>query len=271
MTDETESAAGRHSGPAVCLVSMPFAQLQLPSLALGLLQGILGRAGVNAAVIPANLWFAERVGVRLYELCSRFAPTEFLMGEWSFAAAAFPDARNRDEEYLRWLAAETTTSPLYDDEGGERLVADLRSLRAAATEFIDVAARRVLATGARVVGCTSTFEQHVASLALLRRIRELDPDVITMLGGANCETVMGLTTHRCFHWVDYVVSGEADGLIADLCKLTLRRGRCSVTWTACHLRCSMTTLTRLPLRHCGPASSRGFRWRPPAAAGGETG
>jgi hypothetical protein len=83
----------------------------------------------------------------------------------------------------------------------------------------------VLATGARVVGCTSTFEQHVASLALLRRIRELDPGVVTMLGGANCETVMGEATHRCFDRVDYVVSGEADGLIADLCRLAVERGR----------------------------------------------
>jgi ribosomal peptide maturation radical SAM protein 1 len=83
----------------------------------------------------------------------------------------------------------------------------------------------VLATGARVVGCTSTFEQHVASLALLRRVRELDPGVITMLGGANCETVMGEATHRCFGWVDYLVSGEADGLVTELCRLALTRGR----------------------------------------------
>jgi ribosomal peptide maturation radical SAM protein 1 len=36
---------------------------------------------------------------------------------------------------------------------------------------------------------------------------------------------MGETTHRCFPWVDYVVSGEADGIIADLCRLALTRGR----------------------------------------------
>jgi ribosomal peptide maturation radical SAM protein 1 len=65
----------------------------------------------------------------------------------------------------------------------------------------------------------------VASLALLRRVRELDPGVITMLGGANCETVMGEATHRCFPWVDYVVSGEADGLVTELCRLALTRGR----------------------------------------------
>ena len=109
--------------------------------------------------------------------------------------------------------------------GRPRLVADLRAVRQAAAGFIDRAAERVLATGARIVGCTSTFEQQAASLALLRRVRELDPTVITLLGGANCEGVMGRTAHRSFPWVDYVVAGEADALIADLCRRILAEGR----------------------------------------------
>src|SRR6202040_1819400 len=39
------------------------------------------------------------------------------------------------------------------------------------------------------------------------------------------ETVMGEATHRCFGWVDYLVSGEADGLVTELCRLALTRGR----------------------------------------------
>jgi ribosomal peptide maturation radical SAM protein 1 len=65
----------------------------------------------------------------------------------------------------------------------------------------------------------------VASLALLRRVREIDPSVVTLLGGANCESVMGRATHRSFPWVDYVVSGEADALVGDLCHRILDQGR----------------------------------------------
>jgi len=36
---------------------------------------------------------------------------------------------------------------------------------------------------------------------------------------------MGRTTHRAFPWVDYVVAGEADGLVADLCRRLLADGR----------------------------------------------
>jgi ribosomal peptide maturation radical SAM protein 1 len=215
--------------PDVCLVTMPYASPTRPSMALGLLKAILAEGGITASVAYANLWFAEAVGLRRYSLCASNLPIVFLAGEWTFAGAAFhddPRRAERDAEYLRQVRQASDGYPqVWSGARGAEFTADLLALRAAATEFVDEAARRVLATGARVVGCTSTFEQHVASLALLRRVRELDPGVITMLGGANCETVMGEATHRCFGWVDYLVSGEADGLVTELCRLALTRGR----------------------------------------------
>ena len=222
-------AAGERGAPDVCLVTMPYASPTRPSMALGLLKAILAEGGITASVAYANLWFAESVGLRRYSLCASNMPIVFLAGEWTFAGAAFPDdprRAERDAEYLRQVRQASDGYPqVWSGARGGEFTADLLALRAAATEFVDEAARRVLATGARVIGCTSTFEQHVASLALLRRVRELDPGVITMLGGANCETVMGEATHRCFPWVDYVVSGEADGLVTELCRLALTRGR----------------------------------------------
>ncbi len=46
-----------------------------------------------------------------------------------------------------------------------------------------------------------------------------------MLGAANCESVMGLTTHEKFPWVDYVVSGEADDIVVDQVHGMLDEGR----------------------------------------------
>jgi magnesium-protoporphyrin IX monomethyl ester (oxidative) cyclase len=75
------------------------------------------------------------------------------------------------------------------------------------------------------VGCSSVFQQHCASLALLRRIRELSPDAVLLVGGANCEGEMGVETLRQFPWLDCVVSGEADEIFADLCRVLLDHGR----------------------------------------------
>jgi ribosomal peptide maturation radical SAM protein 1 len=219
----------------VCLVTMPYDTLSRPSMALGLLKAILAAEGLEVSIAHANLWFAEAIGLHRYLLCSSHISNVFLSGEWTFAEAAFGDDPRREEkdaEYLRQVyESRGPVQPRAKPQAvarrspGEALVADLWAIRGAATRFVEDAARRVLASGARVVGCTATFEEHVASLALLRRIRELDPGVVTMLGGANCETVMGATTHRCFPWVDYVVSGEADGIVGPLCRLVLERGR----------------------------------------------
>lgn len=210
----------------VCLVSMPYAAIQRPSLALSLLKQILEDAGLKTLVLYPNLWFAEMVGLGLYHLCSSQLSTSLLAGEWTFSAAAFPEMSRNDDEYLRCVSKTHGRVEGYKQEGGDRkLIADLQFLRRAASQFIDQAAHQVIKTETRIVACSSTFEQHVPSLALLRRIKELAPDIITMIGGANCETTMGEATHRNFPWVDYVMSGEGDGIIAPLCRDALHWGQ----------------------------------------------
>jgi ribosomal peptide maturation radical SAM protein 1 len=216
--------SGRHA--AVSLVTMPYSSLSRPSLALGLLKGVLEEQGIATTVEYANLWMAEAVGIPLYHLCSHQCPTEFLAGEWTFAEAAFLGQQPDDEGYLaRVCRCHASVRGYRGGDGGKRLRDHLISLRRAATLFIGEAAERILECRPQIVGCTSTFEQHVASLALLRRIRQLDPSVITIMGGANCESEMGETTHRCFPWIDYVVSGEADGIMVPLVRLALEQGR----------------------------------------------
>jgi ribosomal peptide maturation radical SAM protein 1 len=136
-------------------------------------------------------------------------PREALF-DWVFAGVAFPEFRPDHDEYLR--ARSYSTPPALSALSRERL----QDLREQAQAFISRTAEEILRINPRIVGCTSTFAQHTAALALLRHIREVDPSIITLMGGANCETIMGRTTHRCFEWVDFVVSGEADELIVQL-------------------------------------------------------
>lgn len=202
----------------ICLVNMPLSSIVRPSLALGILKSILERDGISTKVSYANLWYIEFVGAQ-YQPMLMAPRTEECLVDWLFAPAAFPEHTPPVEPFLDMLF---TNHPDLDDDDDPR--GRLLELRARTPEFVDWTARRVLQGQPKIVGCTSTFQQHVASLALLRRIRELDPAVVTMLGGANCETVMGKTTHERFPWVDVVVSGEADSIIAPLCRQVLSEG-----------------------------------------------
>ena len=204
----------------VVLVLMPYASVERPSVALSTLKAVLTRAEILTRVVYGNLRFADRIGVMAYESINTSTISNRI-GEWTFAAVAFPDADLCPTEYLRRLRDIVGESPGLEEQ--------LLEVRRLAQEFVHEMAREVLRHRPRIVGCSSVFQQQCASLALLRRIRELDPAVVTMLGGGNCEGEMGWVAHQSFNWIDYVVSGEAEEVLPDLCRSILESGQTGST------------------------------------------
>lgn len=211
----------------VCLVTMPYAAIERPSIALGLLKARLTESDIGVTVVYASLWFAEWVGLDTYRAVSHSQHNSDLLGEWTFSGAAFPDFSPDHSMYLNEVLTGTPPEASYRQLLPEQDIAEetLRRVRKQAVSFVDHVVQEILKMEPRVVGCTSLAQQHCASLALLRRLRELDRSVVTLLGGGNCEGPMGLATHRAFSWVDYVVSGEADDLLPTLIRLLLESGR----------------------------------------------
>ncbi|MDD2710358.1 MAG: RiPP maturation radical SAM C-methyltransferase [Verrucomicrobiae bacterium] len=208
--------------PDFCLVSMPYGAVEQPSLALGLFKTSLKKAGFSTEIVYANFAFAESIGLDLYNaICGSL--NDLLAGEWTFSPAAFPDFHSDPAEFLANLRESIRSMEIV--AGRQDIPKALLAVREQTPAFIDRQARAILATNPRIVGCTSMFQQHCASLALLRRIRELEPGVITLLGGSNCAGSMGVATHQAFPWVDFVVSGEADELLPRLAPLLLSQGR----------------------------------------------
>jgi ribosomal peptide maturation radical SAM protein 1 len=209
----------------VCLVSMPFTSLSEPSMALGLLKAGLDDAGIPARVIYPCIWFAEDLGLDVYSAIYG-SKQEFLIGEWVFSRVAFPELDADTDEYLdRVLSAPVSRGLLQRRHFAGDPRAALLAARDAAASFVARVAARILDGKPKIVGCTSTFAQHCASLALLRAIKESAPEVITMIGGANCEAAMGVAAVKYFPWLDFVVSGEADLLFPVLCRRIIENGR----------------------------------------------
>ena len=210
----------------VVLVAMPYASLECPSAALGVLKASLSRASISCEVVYANLLFADYIGVNSYRFLN-IGHRYDMIGEWTFAGAAFPDFEPDAGHFLEHLA--DYFCKYYERRSGpdsrDKMVNLFRGVRKRAEGFVEALIRDILAKKPKVVGCSSSFEQHLASLALLRRVREMAPEVVTILGGANCEEVMGLATINHFPWLDLVFSGEADSVMGELCALLLEHGR----------------------------------------------
>lgn len=214
--------------PDVCIISMPYDLLHMPSIGIGQLVAAAKGKGIDAGAVYAKFWFAEKIGIKNYNLICRLLNPASLLAEWTFSRAAFPGFHAGDDEYLALAAS-------YHEEGfidiilnkfseHKNIVEFLLEMREKAGVFINEAAERILAMNPRIAGCSSMFQQHCSSLALLRKLKELNPEVITIMGGANCEGVMGQTTLRCFPWLDFVMSGEADLNFPDFCEKILADG-----------------------------------------------
>jgi ribosomal peptide maturation radical SAM protein 1 len=194
----------------VCLVYLPYGPLERPSLALSLLKPAVQRAGFSCRLLYENFRLATRLGTALYSSLAWVREENF--GEWTFSAAAFPDFRPDPAGYF----ARAGHCFARDEAAARGLVQTMTGIREQVEFFLEEALEAVLALRPRVVGCTSTFQQHCATLAFTRRLKERAPEIVTVVGGANCEAEMGVTTLLEFPWLDYVVSGEAEHSFPDL-------------------------------------------------------
>lgn len=192
--------------PSVVLAQVPYVAVQRPSIALSVLKAALTQVGIDSTVVYPNIWWAEEIGLGTYEVVAS-TQNDDLLGDWIFAGAAFPDFHTDEQAYFELINLDVS-QVLFGSR--EKILEALRTSRNKAPVFIDAVARRIVDMGPRVVGVSSMFAQNNAALALLRRIRELAPDVVTVMGGANCEMPMGGVLLRNFPWVDFVMSGEVD-------------------------------------------------------------
>jgi ribosomal peptide maturation radical SAM protein 1 len=180
---------------------MPCSSIR-PPLGVGLLKAHLVRDGHEVTVFNANIEFARSVGVRFYHYLAEVAPVEALLGEYLFSAWVFPD-RPLDP-YLDFAGSR------FEEEFPPPARAQLVQARDQVGPFLADCVEVAERDAYDFVGFSSSFTQNLASLALAKMVKARRPEVLTALGGANCEDEMGLALHRSFDFVDLVFCGEAD-------------------------------------------------------------
>jgi ribosomal peptide maturation radical SAM protein 1 len=203
---------------AVVLVSMPFGPLFWPSLGLSLLKPPLVERGISVSIKYFTIPFAERIGESLYStiaMSSRVGMRE-QAGEWIFSHALAAQTSEQVERYVEEILRRRDGYLVKRAAASPSLIAGILRARTCVDPFLDRCADDIQAEHPSIVGFTSIFQQHVASLALARRVKDRLPNVLIVFGGANCEGVMGAETLRQFPWVDAAVSGEGDIVFPDL-------------------------------------------------------
>lgn len=187
----------------LALIQMPFAALQLPSIALAQLHWVLSeRFGERLQIrtLYANLDFAHTIGLETYlELTALTGDAK--LGEWLFRPFAFPDAEDNRQEYEAFFISNGTRSAADIDR--------FMTVRERIGGWLQDYCRRHSLDQCDLVGFTSMFNQYLPPLALACRIKQLNPKVVTVMGGAVCEAPMGGAIARNVPQIDHVFSGSA--------------------------------------------------------------
>lgn len=220
MSEPRTPRTGRES---VVIVIPPVLYPGLPMLGPSLLVPSLNRAGVSARAYYANVQFAGRVGFKMCQRLASAAPRS-MIGEAVFLTAAFPD---RAADHPRLLGILTgTEDPLSRVKRLEPL--SLEEARWCATEaeaHVREAARQIVDGRPKIVGISAMVQQTIPSIAIARAVKALDPEIVTIYGGANATEPMASAMLEMTDVFDFVFSGEADVAFPEFCKRYLEQGK----------------------------------------------
>lgn len=190
----------------ISLINMPFADLWFPSIALTQIKAVLEEQfqdQVSVRVHYLNQEIAQYLGVRLYCYISNSLETNMAaLGDWFFKDVAFPRESDNMEAYFKRCFPQSDPGTV----SKKQLI--LRKRKGLGTFLDRLIAKHALAAD-DLVGFTSMFCQNVASFAMAKKIKDQNPKVITVVGGANCEAPMGAYLVRNVEQIDYTFSGPA--------------------------------------------------------------
>lgn len=205
---------------------MPFGYLRLPSIALTQLKSVIYERfndEVNTKIHYLNLDFGAFIGTVLYDfIAENPAAMHCNIGEWFFRQVAFPDAPDNTSDYLQhfnlnvnWADPTAATEEGLATYGSRDEIAltffvnILLEKRKKLNEFLDELIESYQLDQCDVVGLTSMFAQNLPALAMARKLKAKNPNLIIVMGGANCESPMGEEIVKNLPFIDFVFSGPA--------------------------------------------------------------
>lgn len=189
------------------LINPPFADETIPSIALTQLGSVVqSRFGdeVKVNIRYFNHDFSALIGQDVYHYISCGGVSNNIgFGEWFFRQAAFPELPDNAPEYFSRYGS------LLGPENIAIYEQHLKAVRNNLDVIIESWLLRNNILEVDIVGFTSMFMQNVSSFALARKLKLMKPEIVTIMGGANCETPMGQEIVKNVSEIDYVFSGTA--------------------------------------------------------------
>lgn len=191
----------------VILVYPPFGGVEYPAVGLSNFKSALEKNNIYTKVIYANLFFKDRISLKLYDYISNpfgnIAPRS--LGEFVFASQAFP-AESFKHKQLEEKFKRMGNINFPGNINIDRII----EVKNNTAPYLDEMVERILTEHPLIVGLNCTYHQICAAVSIANRIKKENPGILTVLGGFNCNSPMGEALAKITPSIDYIFSGEAD-------------------------------------------------------------
>lgn len=208
--------------PSVVLASMPWAPVQEPSLALGILQAELKRHSIRTKALHLNTNLLKYVTYQTYlDVAGYWGLNEFV-----FTELLSPGVDDTQIAALaeRCVATKEGQSPNERYATPDALLDMLLRFRGeVALDYLEECGEEILRYKPTLLGLTCMFDQTLASVALAKLVKARSPETIIVLGGYALEGDPGEQVIKAFPWIDGVVRGDGESVITQLAHASVGR------------------------------------------------
>lgn len=203
-------------GGDLLFIVSPFTTTSLPALGPHILQALATKKGLTLEILYLNMLVTPIIGTQMSERISFSETWMFwrMLGERLFARSAYglPKlgrfAEYCNNESMSISGNEHHTKWCYENEDFD--IDQYRDIEEICTSFVDTVAPIIGALNYKIIGYPVRIGQTNCSIALLNRISTIRPDIISVIGGANCEAEMAEGILSLTENIDYVFSGESE-------------------------------------------------------------
>jgi ribosomal peptide maturation radical SAM protein 1 len=203
-------------GGDILFIVSPFNSIESTLLGVHHLQSLAEERGYKTEILYLNLLLASVIGVETHENIT-LPPFEFtwtMLHERLFARSAYGlSPLGKLPGYHLDERVSISESLSYHNMSHESEDFDLdgyREVEKMCCSFVDEVTPVIASLNYKMIGCTIRMGQTNCSIALLDGIKRIQPGIVTLIGGANCQGEMAQGIASLSKTIDYIFSGESE-------------------------------------------------------------
>ncbi len=193
-----------------------------PSIGPHILQAIAREKGYHADILYLNLLLASIIGFQLSEKLGTSELFQYwsMLNERLFARSAYGLASlGKHPEHCSneamSVSGNLNNHRKMDYDENDLDINQFWKVEEICKEFVEIVVQLIASMSYKIVGFTCRMGQTNSSIAVINGIKQNRPEIITIIGGSNCQNEMAEGIASLTKNLDYVFSGESEISFAD--------------------------------------------------------